>query len=255
MSKNPRLGVWFAAAAMIFFTRALLFSTWQSRSPEVQTALNLNTAEMGLLVMLFPAGGLLGIFFANSLMNRFGAGKLTIVGFSLGAISLYGLGLAVSAGNVWVSAICLIGMGLPMAIADFTGNIQGTEGPIRVFGKQVPVLQIFAVHTALPHHGLCHCGGQARFTLGKTGARKWRINLVGFAAAVADGFRFMQEITAKTMAGCTLAFTDILHPAFQAWRPGGVVAGKIDSARPGFLNHTGYYCVGPAAPQKKFQVF
>jgi MFS family permease len=120
-----------------------LFSTWQSRSPEVQDALNLNTAEMGLLVMLFPAGGLLGIFFANTLMNRFGAGKLTIVGFSLGASSLYGLGLAVSAGNVWISAICLLGMGLPMAIADFTGNIQGTAVDSRAKRSLFP-----AIHAA-----------------------------------------------------------------------------------------------------------
>lgn len=127
MSKNPRLGVWFAAAAMIFFTRALLFSTWQSRGPEVLKALNLDTTQMGLLVMLFPAGGLLGILFANSLNNRFGSGKLTIVGFSLGALSLYLLGFTVSAGNVWLSGLCLIGMGLPMAIADFAGNLQGTE--------------------------------------------------------------------------------------------------------------------------------
>ncbi len=127
MSKNPRVGVWFAAAAMIFFTRALLFSTWQSRAPEVALALHLDTAQMGLLVMLFPAGGLLGILFANSLSNRFGAGKLTIFGFSLGAISLYLLGLSVTSGNVWLAGLCLLGMGLPMAIADFSGNIQGTE--------------------------------------------------------------------------------------------------------------------------------
>ena len=127
MSKNPRLGVWFAATAMIFFTRALLFSTWQSRGSEVKEALHLDTAQMGYLVMLFPAGGLLGILFANSLNNRFGAGKLTIFGFSLGAASLFGLGFAVNSGNVWLSALCLVGMGLPMAIADFTGNLQGTD--------------------------------------------------------------------------------------------------------------------------------
>jgi len=127
MSKTPRLGVWFAATAMIFFTRALLFATWQSRSPEVMDLLHLDKAQMGLLVMLYPAGGLLGILFANSLTNRFGPGKLTVVGFSIAAISLAGLGLSVPAGNVWISGFFLIGMGLPMAIADFTGNYEGTE--------------------------------------------------------------------------------------------------------------------------------
>ncbi len=45
---QPRILFWFLAAAAIFFTRALA-STWLSRNPEVQQALSLNTAQMGLL--------------------------------------------------------------------------------------------------------------------------------------------------------------------------------------------------------------
>lgn len=127
MAKNPRVGVWFLASATIFFTRALIFSTWLSRGPEVKAALQLDTAQMGILSMLWPAGGLMGIFFASSLANRFGSTKMTIVGFSVTTASLVGLGYSIDGGNALMSGLCLILMGLPMALADFVGNYEATS--------------------------------------------------------------------------------------------------------------------------------
>ena len=123
---QPRILVWSFAAAAIFFTRALLFSTWLSRGPEVQQALSLNTAQMGLFVMLFPLGGLAGILFANALTVRLGS-KLVGAGiFLVGAAAMATLGFSLVAGNLVVSVIALFLMGLPMAIADFLGNFEGT---------------------------------------------------------------------------------------------------------------------------------
>ena len=119
--------MWFAATSMIFFTRAALYSTWQSRSPEVQNFLHLDTAQMGWFVMLYPVGGILGVFFANALTTRFGSNRLTIVGFSISAAALAGLAFTVPSGNVILSSALLVLMGFPMAIADFTGNFEGSE--------------------------------------------------------------------------------------------------------------------------------
>lgn len=126
MTQKPRIGVWFAASATLFFARALLFATWLASGPEVKASLQLDTGQFGLLSMLYPIGGLLGILFASSLTNRFGSGRLTIIGFSLAALGLAGLGIAVPAGNVVLSSLCLVAMGLPMAIADYLGNFEGT---------------------------------------------------------------------------------------------------------------------------------
>lgn len=123
---QPRILWWFLAAAAIFFTRALLFSTWLSRGPEVQQALNLTTAQMGLFVMLFPLGGLAGILFANALTIRFGSKKVGVGIFVLGAAAMATLGLSLVDGNLFLSVIALFAMGLPMAIADFLGNFEGT---------------------------------------------------------------------------------------------------------------------------------
>ena len=123
---QPKIFVWFLAAAGLFFARALLFSTWLSRAPEVQQSLSLNTAQMGLLVMLFPLGGLAGILFANALMDRFGSRKVGVGIFTLGAVSIGTLGFSLDQGVLAISAIAIFGMGLPMAIADFLGNFEGT---------------------------------------------------------------------------------------------------------------------------------
>jgi len=125
MTKSPRIGLWFAATATIFLTRAAIFSTWQSRGPEVQDLLNLDKPAMGWLVMLYPVGGLIGVFFASELTRRFGSKMLTVVGFAVTAVGMAALGFSVTAGNVLLSAILLLVMGLPMAISDFVGNFEG----------------------------------------------------------------------------------------------------------------------------------
>lgn len=140
MTKNQGLGIWFTATAITFLTRALLFSTWQARSPEVMDYLGLSTTQMGLLVMLFPAGGVLGIFFASSLMKRFGVGRMTIIGFTLGAISMAGLSFTIPAGNIFASALLIITLGLPMAFADFASNYEATEVDKRSKRSLLPLL-------------------------------------------------------------------------------------------------------------------
>lgn len=127
MSPLPSVPVWFAATASLFLTRALMFSTWLSRGPEVQAALQLNTAQMGLLVMLFPLGGLLGMVYATPLTRRLGSTRMAIGGNALAAVSLAGLGWSVPAGQVAVSAVLLMTMGLPLALMDYLGNYEGTE--------------------------------------------------------------------------------------------------------------------------------
>jgi MFS family permease len=102
--------------------------------------LHLNTTQMGLLVMLFPAGGVLGIFFASSLMTRFGVGRMTIAGFTLGSVSMAGLAFTIPAGNVPTSAVLIATLGLPMAFADFASNFEATEVDKRSPRSLLPLL-------------------------------------------------------------------------------------------------------------------
>jgi fucose permease len=126
MTTTPRIGLWFAGTSAIFFTRAFLFSTWVSRGPEVQSALEINTAQMGLLSMSYPAGGLAGVLFASWLVHRLGARLVNSATFILVSTGFALLGSAVEGGNFVAAAVCLFAMGLPMSISDYLGNYEGS---------------------------------------------------------------------------------------------------------------------------------
>lgn len=143
--------VWSTAAAALFFSRAFLFSTWVSRGPEVQVELNLNNAQMGIFTMLYPVGGLVGIFFASQLVQRFGSKAVAIVGFLIGSLALVGIGFGIDQGDLLLSSLLLFSIGLPMAIEDFVGNFEGNAA------DRVSKHSIFpAIHGA---YGLGMLGG------------------------------------------------------------------------------------------------
>jgi MFS family permease len=145
------LVVWSTAAAALFFARAFLFSTWVSRGPEVQIALNLNNAQMGLFTMLYAVGGLVGIFFASYLVKRFGSKAVAIVGYLIGSLALIGIGFGIDQGALLLSSLLLFSIGLPMAIEDFVGNYEGNAA------DRVAKRSIFpAIHGA---YGLGMLGG------------------------------------------------------------------------------------------------
>lgn len=124
-ARSGRIGPWFAGASAVFFARAFLFSSWVSRGPEVQAALDINTAQMGLLSMLYPAGGLAGVLFASWLVNRLGSRLVNTVTYLLAAAGLALLGPVIETGNFALASVCLFLMGLPMAISDYLGNYEG----------------------------------------------------------------------------------------------------------------------------------
>lgn len=126
MTKQRSVWLWFAATSAVFFTRALIYSSILSRGPEIQSALHLDTAQMGFLSMLYPAGGVLGLTFSGALVSRFGTRKANTATYVLAAIGFVALGAAIDAGSLPLAALCLLLVGLPMAISDFVGNIEGT---------------------------------------------------------------------------------------------------------------------------------
>ena len=125
MTSKPKVGVLFAVSFTFFFARAFMFATWVSRGPEVKELLGLNTVQMGVLTMLYPAAGLLGISYASALVQRFGSRAVATAIFATGSVSLALLGPAITSGQVLLTSVLLLTFGGPMAIADFVANYEG----------------------------------------------------------------------------------------------------------------------------------
>ena len=127
MTRNRTVARLFFVAFMLFFARAFMFSTWVSRGPEVKALLELNTVQMGILTMLYPVAGLLGISYASTLVHRFGSRVVASWIFVVGCASLAMLGPAITGGSVWLTGVLLLTFGFPMAIADFVANYEGNQ--------------------------------------------------------------------------------------------------------------------------------
>ena len=140
MTQSRRIAPWFAAVSAIFFIRAFLYSTFLSRGPEVQAALHIDTGQMGVLSMMYPAGGLLGILLASPLVTRFGSRKVTIASSSLSSATLIGIALAIESGQPIWTGILLFIFGMPMAAADYAANLEGTRVNARSAKALMPAI-------------------------------------------------------------------------------------------------------------------
>lgn len=127
MTESRRIAPWFVAVSAIFFVRAFLYSSFLSRGPELQAALKIDTAQMGLLSMMYPAGGLLGILLAKPLVTRFGSRKVTGVSSAVSSASLIGVAISIPSGLPLATAALLFVFGMPMAAADYAANLEGTR--------------------------------------------------------------------------------------------------------------------------------
>jgi len=124
MSSAVNTKIWFISISTTFLTRGFIFATWISRGPEVKELLGLNNAQMGLFTMLSALGGLLIILYSGRITSRFGSRNVSVISFSIMTISFLLLGLSIQGDLLGPSALLLLIFGAPIAMIDFTGNLE-----------------------------------------------------------------------------------------------------------------------------------
>jgi len=124
MSTAVNTKIWFISVSTTFLARGFIFATWISRGPEVKELLRLNNAQMGLFTMLSALGGLLIILYSGRIASRYGSRNVSVISFSVMAISFLLLGLAIQGNLLGPAALLLLIFGAPIAMIDFTGNLE-----------------------------------------------------------------------------------------------------------------------------------
>ena len=124
MSKAVNTKIWFISVSTIFLTRGFIFATWISRGPEVKDLLRLNNAQMGFYTALTAIGGLILIMYSGLITARFGSRRVSIFSFSVIGISFLLLAISIQTHQVVFASIFLFFFGAPIAMIDFTGNLE-----------------------------------------------------------------------------------------------------------------------------------
>ena len=113
--RTPRL----RSAALPFAANGILYGTWASRIPEIQTRTGLSEGTLGLALLGLAVGLVVSASAAGPLVARLGAHRVTLVALALFALAVVGPGLAV---GLWTLALALVGLGLTSGLLDVSMN-------------------------------------------------------------------------------------------------------------------------------------
>ncbi|GAA2938972.1 MFS transporter [Microbacterium luteolum] len=118
---------WRAAIFAIFFASGLSIATWASRVPGIKQALDLDNAQVGMILLGMGLASIIGISTSPAVMARTGARRgmlLTMLMFAVG-IALVGLGANVF-GSVPIVLLGMVLFGFGNGCVDVMMNVEAT---------------------------------------------------------------------------------------------------------------------------------
>lgn len=120
----------------LFGLLGLSFSSWLGRYPSVREALDLTTADFGLILLAGAIGSLIFVTIAGSLVARFG-GRIILQVAAVGiALAFFLEGLGPTIGSVWVLALGIFFNGVFVALTNVPQNVE-TAAVERRIGRSI----------------------------------------------------------------------------------------------------------------------
>jgi len=107
--------------SVFFFLSGISFSSWTSRIPTIKTALDLNEAELGSILLAMPVSSIIGLPLSGWLVSRFDSRVPVAAGFVANAFCLPMIGLA---RNSYVLVVALFLYALSMRVINIAMNTQ-----------------------------------------------------------------------------------------------------------------------------------
>jgi MFS family permease len=131
--------------SVLFLILGLNFASWSGRIPDVQRALGLNDAQLGLVLLATPAGNIAGAFLAGLLVGFMGSRRILAFVVPFCSLALLSLG---SAPTPIILACGLFCFGLSTNLFDNALNTQAVD-----------VERIYRRSIMLAFHGMWSVGG------------------------------------------------------------------------------------------------
>ncbi|WP_240607238.1 MFS transporter [Cryobacterium aureum] len=213
---RPALLGWRNAVFAAFFVAGLGLASWMSRVPAVRDGLDLDTAQVGILIFGLSAGSVIGLLIAAGLLARLGARRAMLLSTTMSATGLMLMGAGVtlvpSAPFVFV-ALAVFGIG--MGSLDVMMNVEGAAAE-RAIGR-----------TLMPLMHACFSLGTVVGALGGAAASAWQVSVfwhllvmaVLVLGTIVVAVRFLPaiEIDPETDAP-RLTWRDRLRDSLSVWR-------------------------------------
>ena len=132
---------WRNAVFAMFFISGLSLATWFSRVPGIRDGLQLDTAQVGIVIFGLSGGSVLGLVVAAGLLARLGARRAMVLGMSITAAGMVAVGagssLLPSAPFVFLGLV-LVGLG--MGSVDVMMNVEGAAAEREIGKTLMPLM-------------------------------------------------------------------------------------------------------------------
>lgn len=171
---SPRSWYWLAFVS--FGVQGLYFSTWVSRTPEIQKLLGLDTAQMGLFTLAMALGSLSGLLIGGPIIARLGTRIVLIFAYCGGAIFLSLLGVVAQMHNLQLATVSIILVGFSGGAGGLAINIEGAN-----VDRNSPKSLLPSLHGAFSLGSLL---GGAIGTIAIVNGVSVEANLIGMSALV-----------------------------------------------------------------------
>lgn len=115
------------AVVVAFAVNGLAFASFISRTPAIEDAIGLSTAQLALLLLCLSAGSVAGLPLAGPLVTRLGPGRSVLLAALTETIGLASLAVGLVTGAVLPAALGLVVTGLGTGVWDVAMNVGGAE--------------------------------------------------------------------------------------------------------------------------------
>ncbi|MHA6689525.1 MFS transporter [Devosia sp. A449] len=105
----------------VFVLQALGMGAIQTRIPDVQVALGLNDAQLGMALMGLPAGALSVFLFSSWIIERFGPRRTVLIFLPIQTLAAAAIAVAP---NFWAMAALFFVMGVGSAVTNIAMNVE-----------------------------------------------------------------------------------------------------------------------------------
>ena len=128
----------------IFAVCGIGIASWMARIPAVKDALDVNTAQIGVLIFAIAVGSIAGLLAASHIIASFGTRRSMAWCLIVGPLGLALAGVGVTAGQqFWVVFAGLAIFGAGMSVCDVAMNLSGAVNE-RVLGRTImPIFHAF----------------------------------------------------------------------------------------------------------------
>src|SRR3712207_6159627 len=128
------------AVVVAFVAAGLAFSSFIARTPALRDALDLSTAQLGLLLLCMSGGAVAGLPLSGPIVHRLGPGRAVLAGALSMTLGLTLLAIGMSTALVPVAAVGLVASGLGTGVWDVAMNVEGADVERRLGRSLMPRL-------------------------------------------------------------------------------------------------------------------